>query len=490
MYNKFKQLGKESIIYGVGGVASGLISILLLPLYTRIFNPSEYGVVDVIVTTTSLAAIVLTAGTDTALSFHFFKYPEQNERKRTISSTAIYLLLINTIVAIIVWILADAISNLIFATTEYATYLRIAILSIPFTALFTMNLNVLRLERKPWAFLGLSIPRIFLTLLLNIFLVVILEMGIMGVFLANFIVALLATLLGIIVNRKYYARTVDQERLKLILKYGLPLVIGGLSIWSINYLDRYFLLRYEGLDQIGVYSVGLKYALSVALVTRAFRLANSPFQFEVSTSPQAREIYSRSLTYYVIITSMICVPVCLYAIPALRIITTELYSSAYTVVPFAVYAIVAYGAAQLVGVGLLITRRTGISGTVMGVGALANVLYLILLVPALGIIGAALATLLAYVTLNILQYINAQRFYRIPYDLRRVAAVLILAWMVIGIGIFIENGELIRDILIASLFTVLFFIIIYMSPILRQDEKNVLKKGLRNIARDMSNLAS
>lgn len=483
MFSKFNQLGKESIVYGFGGVASRFISFFLLPVYTRVFNPSEYGIIDVIATVTMLATILLTAGIDTALSYYFYQKPSTEDRKKTINAAAFYSFAINSLLAVVVWIFAPEICQLLFKTSTYAIYMRIAILAIPFSSLVTLNLNVLRLQRKPWAYLSLSLPQVLLSVLLNIYLVVILDVGILGVFTTNVVVSLLTLLAGLFINRQYFSlRHIDLPRLRLVIRYGLPLVIAGISMWSISYLGRYFLLHYESLDQIGIYSVGLKIAAVVAIVTQAFRLANAPFQFEMSSSDEAPEVYGRTLTYFILGTSFICVPVALYARPVLQLLTTEAYFEAYRVVPFASYALIVYGVSQLVGVGLLITKRTGVTGILTAVGALANVVYLFVLVPMFGIIGAALATLLAQSTIVILKFIFAQRAYWIPYDLRRVTIILLTAWCFIALGFVLESGNFWMDVVVATIVFAACILIMTSRLVLFKEERQVLINGLKLVA--------
>lgn len=432
--SRFRQLGKETFTYGLGGVAAKFINFFLLPVYTRVFSPSDYGIMDVIATMTALLGILLTGGTGTALSYYFFKLRTPEERQKTVTVTGLYLLAVNACVAAVIWAAAGPICRMLFGTVEYALYLRIGVLSIPFSALVTLHLNLLRLQRRPRLYLGVSLPRLVVSLLLNIYLVVILRIGIVGVFWSQLIVAVLFAAVGFLINRSFFRLGVDRERLVQLLRYGLPLVIGGLSLWSINYLNRFFLLRYAGLEDIGRFAVGLRLASVAAFVTQAFRTANAPFQFEVAAEKDAPHVYGRTLSYYIFATSLICVPLSLFARPILRVVTTEAYVTAYVIVPLAAYAAVAYGVYQLVSVGLLVTQRTGFTGTAIGLGAVLNVGYLFALVPSFGMVGAATATLLTHASVVAILFVGSQRAYRIPYDLGRVFRMLATAGVVIALG--------------------------------------------------------
>jgi O-antigen/teichoic acid export membrane protein len=431
MYEKFKQLGQESVIYGIGGVVSKFIGFLLLPIYTRVFAPADYGVMDVIATMTGLAAIILTAGSESALSYYFFVLRAPAEQRKTITSTGFYLFAVNLLVALLGWFTAEQIATLTFGNGADGRYLRVAVLSIPFSSLAALNLDILRLQRKPWLYLALSLSQLLFTVLSNICLVVYLRVGIIGVFWTNLVSAVLFCALGLAVNRQYFGLRFDVQRLGQILRYGLPLVVSGLSMWSINFLDRYFLLHYASLEEIGLYSVGLKLAALVGFVTQAFRTANAPFQFEVASDADARRIYAYTLRYYLLVTALLCVPLTLFAQPILRLLTTAHYLAAHQVVGLAAYAAVGYGLYQIIGVGLMITKRTNEVGMAVVVGGLLNVSYLWLLTPGWGMIGAIVATVLAHLTIVVLLYWRAQRAYAIPFDLGYATRLLALVAVIL-----------------------------------------------------------
>lgn len=481
MLDKLKTLGKDSLIYGLGGMVSKFIGFFLLPIFTRVFNPSDYGIMDIIATMTALAGIVLTAGTETALSYYFFQYKEPDEQRKTVTSTAVYLLGINAVVAAVVWLLAEEISTVTFGKSDYAVYLRVAILSLPLGSLVGLHLNVLRLQRKPWAYTSFTISQLLLTVLLNIYLVVILRVGIIGVFWTNLVVSGIFVIIGSVVNRSYISvAALSRRRLVDILRFGLPLVIGGLSMWSINSIDRFFLVTYSNLDQVGLYSVGIRLASVIAFITWAFRLANAPFQFEISSSADAPQIYALTLTYFVLITSLVCVPLALFAKPVLRLLTTEAYLGAYIVVGLAAYSAVAYGMYQIVGAGLLITKKTLFTSMAISIGAGANVLFLFLLVPPFGMLGAALAILLTHTTVLTILYVGAQRAYPVPYDLRRIFTVLICAGIVIGIGMIINTQNIAIEILSSSGLFV-FYVAILLISIITPKEKVMFAKAIKNL---------
>jgi len=273
----------------------------------------------------------------------------------------------------------------------------------------------------------------------------------------------------------------SRRRLAEVLRYGLPLVIGGLSMWSINSIDRFFLVNYSTLDQVGLYSVGIRLASVVGFITWAFRLANAPFQFEISYSKDAPQIYARTLTYFVLITSLVCVPLALFAKPILRLLTREAYLGANIVVGLAAYSAVAYGMYQIIGVGLLITKKTLFTSVAISIGAIANVIFLFLLVPPFGMLGAAVSVLLTHAAVLTILYIGAQRAYPVPYDLKRISTILVFAGIVIGVRLIINTNHIVVEILSASGLFIVYLIMLSLLSVITVNEKRILFDTFKRI---------
>jgi O-antigen/teichoic acid export membrane protein len=471
------RLGRDSLVYGLAAGTNKFLGFLLLPLYTRIFSPADYGVLDVIATITALAGMVLTAGTETALSYYFFKQPEATERRATVTATAAYLAGINLLVAAMVWVAAPALTGLVFGSVEYAPYLQVAIIALPFGSLVALNLNVLRLEGRPWAYLGLSVPHFFLTLVLNIVLVAVLGYGLMGVFVSNVVSSLAFAGVGVVFNRRHYGGGVRLVRLGQVIRYGLPLVVGGVSMWTINFADRFFLLRYASLDEIGHYSVGLRIASIVAFATLAFRTANAPLQFQLMTNTNAREVYASTLSVFVLAASTLTVLVGAFARPLLNIVTTEAFLEAYRVVALGAWAAVLYGLYQLVSIGLLVRERTGVTGTVIGMGALVNLALLYFLVPPLGMVGAALSVALTHLTVVVVLYRAAQHEFWVPYDLAKVSKVVGCAIAVLALDWARPMTGLWLDLLAGTGAILVFAVAIHATGALDARERRWLRRA-------------
>jgi O-antigen/teichoic acid export membrane protein len=480
MNKVFARLGKESLIYGFGGIVGRFIGFFLLPIYTRVFSSADYGTIDVISTTTSLISILLTSGiTPEALSYYYFEYPDNFKRRQTVTTLLVYLIAITGILSIIAWFNAYPFCIMLFKSNTGAPFLRIAVSAIPFTCSNLMFFNLLRLQRRPGAYIVYSLSLLVASAGLTIWFVVGLHMGVAGVFKANVIIAVVFFVVGAIINRSFLGFFFSIRRLQELFRYGAPLLIGGLTTWITFNLDRYFLVRLTNMDTVGIYSVGLRIASAMAFVTSSFRLANAPFQLEIAKTNQAVEIYSRTFIYYCLGTGWCMVALSLAARPVLFIMTTPVFALAFVVVPFAAFTAVTDGMLQIVSIGLMIKRKTTIAGLVTILGAIVNILLLLLLVPLCNIVGAALAVLLSNVAMVVVYYMTSQKVYRIPFALKRMVLIYGTSALFIAAGFALQHGRIINDSIIAIVAIVSWPLFAFFFGIIHPQEKMAIVSGIK-----------
>ncbi|HEY59761.1 MAG TPA: oligosaccharide flippase family protein [Anaerolineae bacterium] len=481
MLSKFKKLTKESVIYGLGGAGSKFINLLLLPLYSRIFSVAEYGVIDVITIITVLASTLLTSGTGAALSYFFFEYPKKEARKRTVSVLGIYTFTINILIVLIINLFAEPISNLIFAETRFADYIRIAALAIPFTGIYNLNLNLARLQRKPISYITISIPFLVTTLLLNIYLVLGKKAGVSSVFWSNAIATMIFSFVGIFINFEFYEFKFDFSRFREMFIYWIPMAFVGICTWLMTSSDRIMLTKLSNLEEVGKYAAGIRIASIMGFFAQAFRLANLPFIFETSKDKDAPKVYSLTLSYYLLLSSILVVLLSLFARPALKVLATSNYESAYVIVPALAFAIVADGTSQITSIGALLTKRTGLVGIVTAISALIMIIMLYLFIPIWGGVGAALSALISYLSFNLFFIAVSHNDYSIPFEFNRILRILMTSSLIIIFSLLISPSEYYQQIILAVVLFMIYLVSIPAFSLITGEEKRILRQQIRTI---------
>ena len=172
---------------------------------------------------------------------------------------------------------------------------------------------------------------------------------------------------------------------------------------------------------MGLYEIGVRIASAMVLLLTAFRMAWPAFAYSIEDDAEAKRTYAFVLTYLVAIASWLALALGLLAPWLVRLLTQpEFYEGERVVAPLA-FGGMAYAAYIVMAIGVGRTKRTQFNWVITGFAAAVNVALNLILIPPYGIMGAAVATVVAYVVMFLGMTWYAQRVFPTPYQWRRVA---------------------------------------------------------------------
>lgn len=462
MFSYLRQLGQETLVYGLGATIAKFIGFLLVPVYTRIFSPQDYGVIGLISTTMAAVSIFVILSLDAAAGRWYYTQENPGEdglsepgaeakasrqrlladRKRTIATWAVTQVCVAAIFAVLIYLNAGQLSEWLLGQVEAESYFRYTALWLPFSVLGVVATNWLRFQRRPWATTFFALFSSLSYILLAIWLVVFRQAGLIGVYQAQLLAGILsslvaALLLGDWINPLRFA----WRRLQAMLRFALPLIPGTLAFWVVNFSDRFFVQFYTNTSEVGLYQLGANLASAIALLTTAFQQAWGPFALSIHTRPAARQVYSAVLTAYLVVACLASLALTLLAPEIIGLVATRQYSGASSVIGFLSLSYVLIGLTYIAATGPTIVMRTGPTGIAMFLAAVLNIIFNILLVPRLGRTGSALATMLAQAVVPIYLFYRAQQLYPIPYRFGQALGILGITFGLVILNIFWQPGN-------------------------------------------------
>ena len=292
-------------------------------------------------------------------------------------------------------------------------------------------LSFLRAERRPRDYIVVTITRAVTGTVLIVFLVAILQIGVIGVPLGAAIAAALGATIGAAAlwRAGMLRPSLDRELARAMLAFSIPLVPAAVAGWALNLGDRPLLQAFTGSAAVvGVYTMGYTAGLVInALVIQPFGLAWSAAFWEISRADDAPRTFARSLTWFLALASTAALFLSVVATDVLRVLVGPEFEESRYIVPFSAFAFVLYGAYTIVATGLSIVGRSGIVATTMIVAAGVALVLNLALIPLLGMYGAAISTVAGYGLLAILAGWQSQKHYPVPWQLVRAIAILGLA---------------------------------------------------------------
>jgi O-antigen/teichoic acid export membrane protein len=432
------RLTKGSLIYGVGGMLQRFMGLLLLPFFTRVLSPEDYGVVALISLVSVAIVGLFNLGTVNSMGILYFREQAQYRRPTVIWSNTL-LMAVNAVVwCVILYLAAPTLSSLIFQTERYAELIRLAVLGLAFATVADPWRAYLRMEEKSKRYVTLTLISSLLSIGLSIWFVLIQRIGVTGVILAGTMTQGMMLLVYWVTIGRQLPFHVDKSLFIPLVRIGFPSIFSLFSSLLIDYADRQMVERMLGLDALGVYSVGYNFGMVATIAMGAFATAWPPFFMSyIHKRDEARVIFGRVLTYYLVGSSVLIVLFFFAAKPIVVLFTAPVFHDAYVVVGLVAAAYMIKGCYLILLPGFYFTEQLHKQVGLEWVAAIVNIGLNLWLIPIYGILGAAIATFVCYLTLSFLAWVVGQRYLVVDYQWLRVLKITgvvvlasyLLAWL-------------------------------------------------------------
>jgi O-antigen/teichoic acid export membrane protein len=475
----YKNLFKQTLIYGLATVLPRIISFLLNPLFVMYLkDKSEMGEVSVIFSYLVFFNVILSYGMETS----FFRFYNSEENKKKVISTATITLFWSSLGFLFLSLLfRKTLSNWSDISVEYITY---TIWILTLDALAIIPFSKLRAEKKPLKYAVIKIGNVALNLLLNVFFLAFLpkmaEQNPSGflntiyfqnfqigyIFVSNLIASLL-TFVILIPNYLTISWKFDTGLWKKMMTYGLPILVAGIAFAINEHFDKILLdWLHVSKSDIGAYSACYKIGMFMVLYRTAYTLGIEPFFFSHASNENAQQTYATITKYFVIFGSFICLGVIVFAdILKQVLVPNPNYWDAMKVVPLIVLANFFLGIYTNLSVWYKLIDKTKIGAYISIVGAVVTLALNFLLIPMKGpfggYYGSAIATIAAYGTMMIISYKLGQKRYPIPYDMNKIFSYLGLTILFSAVSFYIPYVR--ENYLIKIILLIVFLYFIYYS---------------------------
>lgn len=444
--NTIRTLASQTAIYGVSTIVGRLLNYLLVPLYTRVFQPAEYGVVTELYAYAAFLAVVYTYGMETA----FFRFSEKEKNPEKVFSTSWGSLFISSLLISGALILSADYWSRILEYESHPEYIVWFVCIIALDTLATIPFARLRQQQKAIQFAGLKLLNIAINIGLNIFFLVVCprlnnhwevigviyddQIGVGYVFISNLVASTvtLLVLLPIVFRHRFIF---DISLWKQMIGYALPLLVVGFAGMTDEMLGRAilkWLLPYgyeENLRQLGIYGANYKLAVLIALFTQAYRFAAEPLFFSRASHSGAPQLYARMMKFYVLVQGIFFLVIVLY-LDVFQYFIGRQYREGLHVVPVLLLAQIALGIYYNLSVWYKLTDLTRLGALIAVGGALLTLVLNIILIPWQGYAGSAWATLICYATLAFVSWHLGQRYLPIDYRWYQLLLYLLIAVLI------------------------------------------------------------
>ncbi|SNC75871.1 Membrane protein involved in the export of O-antigen and teichoic acid [Hymenobacter gelipurpurascens] len=465
-----KRLASQTAVYGVSSIVGRILTYFLVPVYTARFAAAQYGIVTGLYAYVSFLNVIFTYGMETTY-FRFANRPGTD--RRLLYDQVLSLLLVSSVLltALLLW-QAPLLLDLLGLPASSAQYAFWIALILGMDALAAIPFARLRLENKAKKFASIRMANILLTVVLNLFFIVFCpdvlagkyltglqplvervydpSMGVGYVFLSNLVASFLTLVL---LGRELtdFRFRLSLEPLRPLLKYAYPIMLMGLAGMVNETLDRILLPKWlpenfypgqSSLTAVGVYGACYKLSIFMQLVTQAFKYAAEPFFFAQSTEKNSPRVFAMVLKWFTLSCAVIFVVVSVNVEDFGRLFLHRAeYLEGLVVVPILLLANLFLGVYWNLSVWFKLTDKT-YYGTYIGFGgAILTIALNFLLIPVLGYMGSALATLACYFMMAAVCWWLGNHHFPVPYPIARLLTWIGLASVVVAVAWFVPLSE-------------------------------------------------
>ena len=231
----------------------------------------------------------------------------------------------------------------------------------------------------------------------------------------------------------------------------------GVAGFVLNLSDRYFLKLYTTLSEVGLYSLGYRLGEIIWEIVWAMQLAYPQFVLVNEKAPRAAHLYARVFTYYFAGLGFVVLTLSVYAQEIVTVMAAPEYREAYRVVPLIALGQLFRGFVLIGPIGLTLKRKTTYHALMALIAAGLNIGLNYLWIPRYGMMGAAVATAVAFGVQAVLITGISQRYYPIPIEVSRLFKLAFVATVVYLASTWLPaDGDLLLDISAKALLLALF----------------------------------
>jgi O-antigen/teichoic acid export membrane protein len=482
MFAKLKRFAGQSAVYTVGGALASSLSFLLLPLYTRVLTPEDYGILSVVGPIYSLLSIFLTLGLEGALMRFFFEYADPGRLRSFVGSLAVLILGNGLFMALLLTVGGPALFGLIVPNTPFYPYLLLTVWNAAISVTQVIPRVLFRARQKAHAFVAFSLADFLLTTSLIILFVAILRQGALGNLRGQILAAAVMAVPALWVVVRSSRLPPVRSDMARSLAFSLPLLPHLVGTWVLNVSDRLVLDSLVSKAQVGLYGLGYQFGLVLGTVV-AIGLNNAwvPFFYEHAGDRDNDSMLGRFITYQVLVMTAIALALALLSREVIQIMAAEPYWPAFQVVPFVVLGYYCRFLYLFPVNGIYYVKRTYWIPIVTVASGALNVCLNLWLVPRFGIMAAALDTFLGFAVLLVAVFAIGQKLFPIRYEYGRLARMMLVALALFAIGWWLVEGDLWARTALKTALLLAFPLVLWATGFLTPDERRRLAQLWRKV---------
>ena len=466
----FRQFVKDSLVYSLPTFVSRGLSFVLIPLYTRVLSPADYGALDIFLVFVNIVSLTLTLEISQGLARLYTTERSQENKVKYFCTALWFSVICYTVFCAIALYFSGPLAFGIMGQEQFGKSFEIGVVYIWTSGIFFLLLNQLRWRLESLAYAAASLSMSLITAFSSVFLAYFLNFGLEGLMMGMAMGVLGGSVYCLWKLKDELALTFSFPFLKLMLSFSAPLVFAGGISWASLYCDRMMIKQFLTLDDLGIYGIGFRIASLSTLILIGAQSAFSPLVYSRIEDKNTPYEIARIFRIYAAFSISICVGIILFSDLIVRVIATEpFYGGAHLSIYLVPSLLLSSG--YVFAPGISIKKKTHYFIWINLSGLIANILIGLFLIPRLGLEGAAIASLCSSFLMFSLFMFASHRLYPVPHNWRKLFLVALIS-VILVILVLKFKASLIGMAIISSLALSFFIVVLLMLEMVTLNEIN------------------
>lgn len=472
----------HAAIYGIGTIIRHMVSIIMLPIYTRFLTPEDYGMAELLSMGVDFIGLIIgVVGSDALIRFYYEK-SDEDYRRQVVSSAALVAISMNLIAFLFIVATASYYSSYLFDGTYVENGAQLVIMyaaTLVFQVMSGITGAYLRARQQPKLFVFFSVLRLIMAVLANLYFVVYKELHIVGVVYAVFTFTLLDGFIQISYMLSKTGVHFSPHTAKKMISFSFPLLLSSLALFLATYSDRVIIKEFIGLAELGLYALAYKFAYML------YSIAWTPLQqswdvrrYEVVNLPDATKIFQATFRQTQLFVIFIALCFITLSKDILRIMADPAFHEAYLLVTILVPAYVIKIWSNFCFFGVFYAKKTKYKAYIEWSSGIVTASLFFLLIPMYSIYGAATATFLGFLFRFLLINHFSTKLYDMKLEWSFIGKLVLIATLISIMSLTIEL-DILLSVLLNMLLLLVFLLATYFLPVLHSEDKRVITALLK-----------
>jgi O-antigen/teichoic acid export membrane protein len=432
MREEFARLFRHSGVYLLGNILNRLGAFLLLPLYTSYLTVAEFGTLELLYSTVSIASVILSAGLAHTTIRFFFDKPEGAARDRIVVTNFLTVFLLGVLGATVMSLLRQPLAELIVGDAAFGRAVAICLAIMVMEMSAEIAYAYMRAREQSSLFVWMAFAKLVLQVAVSVYLVAGLKMGVEGVLWANLASVSIIWLFAVTHITRSCGTRVSLEALPAMLRYSLPMAATGLIAVVAANVDRFLIKEVLTLAEVGLFALAMKFALLLAfVVSEPFARAYGPFRFSVLHRPDAEQIQILVARALAAGCTFVALAIALAAPHVLAVMAAPSFRAAEVLIPGLLLAFTFSALTYCFETGILAAKKTARLVPVALLGLALKVALNLALLPWIGAHGAVLTLVICNLVHAVLINRLSNRLLPVAYPIGRLTLTVLL-----GVGAY------------------------------------------------------